>query len=526
MFERLFPICSLPTPRCIGREKYLRRLEVLMEKKSAPHCQVVGPRFSGKTVLLTEFVERTHRGTSSYCGVFLWDLAHSNFGSDVEFIKKFGLEIGNALQKSYPTYAEILKDQDALTASEISEVLDSLASEQTRLLAVLDGFDNAVRNGLLTRNLWDQLRNFASKPSLRLITSSRRRLSQLIRDSDTESSPFWNIFDPSPVEVTCFDEIDLETILDIAQIGQVTKGAYKEWLNATNGFPILALEVINQVAQVKRNGDVTEEALKTACDTAFGALRDRLKLLWSDCSSTSKDLFHQIREEKNVLRNDVSNSDLDILAKLGFVQIIGNKISHTSRLLEQFLAYEPNESSSFIRLFASPESARINLKEVLKHRLNQISGLNSSLQRSLEHCLGDLPDHPTVFLEHIRNFCNSVLEIVWRVEGLSDRRIPSEWFDIWKRNQESPKLLSELETSFPKGGKRLAFLNLMTGTDKSIPVSKYINKETYVLIAAVHVFGDFGQHQENVVISEFTAYSMLHTCIELACVVTNQSEIN
>jgi hypothetical protein len=69
---------------------------------------------------------------------------------------------------------------------EIAEVLDALKDEGGKVLAIMDGFDKPLSGGHLTRNLWDQLRELALKPSLRLVTASRRTL----RHPDAQTSDF------------------------------------------------------------------------------------------------------------------------------------------------------------------------------------------------------------------------------------------------------------------------------------------------------------------------------------------------
>jgi len=59
------------------------------------------------------------------------------------------------------------------------------------------GFDRLLSNAKLTRNLCDQLHELTSKPSLTLVSSSRRKLSELIPNPDAQTSHFWNIFDSS-----------------------------------------------------------------------------------------------------------------------------------------------------------------------------------------------------------------------------------------------------------------------------------------------------------------------------------------
>lgn len=513
MPDRKFPICSLPVPACIGREALLARMTTSLTKATPDHLQVIGPRLAGKTVLLTELVRRIDGADRIYTAVFFWDLAHQTLEDDAHFIRLFGQQMARALKARHPDYANYLEAESPNSSAEIAEVLELLKEDGVKVLAVLDGFDKAVANGCLTRNLWDQLRELAIKPSLRLVTASRRRLSDLIRDPNTETSPFWNIFDPTHIRVGCFDDQDFEEVLNHAPNIRFTSGARTELRNATNGSPLLTLESLNTVFRTVSAGEVSNEVMLIACDSTFPTIRDRLSLQWADCPPTSQDLFRRVREQVSVPRGEVSFADTETLIERGFVQQSGNKLIRPNRLVAQFLDETPNEASSLSRLFSDSSAYQSNLRGVLEHRISHISGLDATLARYLKHGIDDLPDHPDVFLTHIRGIVDKAFDLIWRAE-VPSKRIPSGWMDVWKRNGES---VSAWETTFPQGGQRVRLLGLITGaSQKSAPFAKHVTKGTHALMSAVYAFGDFGQHQEGVVVDLGTSYSALLLCIELA----------
>lgn len=519
MPERRYPICSTPTPPCIGRNTQLDRLVASLTKPTPDHLQVVGPRFAGKTVLLTNLIGQLERKGEPYTAIFFWDLAHQNLDDDRHFFRVFGEQLVQALQAHHPIYANHLSSETDFTVAEIGEVLEALKDDGGKVLAVLDGFDKVVANGRLTRNLWDQLRELAIKPSLRLVTASRKRLSELIRDPNAETSPFWNIFDPMHVRVGCFDDQDIEAVLARAPELRLSAGARSELLNATNAAPLLMLEVLNVLLDSGEQGDISADVMRIMFQAAYAAVRDRLRLQWEDCAPTAQDLFRHVRAESAVSRNDVSSMDADMLIDRGFLHASGNRLQRASRLVGNLLDEMPNESSSLARLFSGFDSYQVNLRAVFEHRIAQIVRLDPTLARYLKHGIDDIPNHPDVFLTHIRGFVDKVFELIWKAE-IPDKRIPSAWMAIWKRNGE--RRVEEWETTFPQGVHRVRLLNLMTGTDKSTPCTRRITKETYVLMNAVHAFGDFGQHQEGATVNVGTGYTALHLCIELAAAVTRE----
>lgn len=519
MPDSRFPILGTTVPPMLGRAAILQRMTDALTKAIPDHLQVVGPRFSGKTVILHELAARLRQVGKPYSAVVLWDLGHQTPGTDELFMQRFARELSSALQGSHADYAEHLRNPKGNPYPDLAEVLDLLKEEGSKVLTIMDGFDKPLSNGQLTRNLWDQLRELALKPSLRLVTASRRTLRDLIRHPDAQTSDFWNIFNPAPVRVGCFDETDITAILATMPERPLEAGAQTELWNASNGFPVLLFGVLNSVCGTGSAGAVSVEALKAACDSAFPTVRDELDALWVDCPPSSQDLMRRVLDEGAVARSGIPATDAETLIERGFVHTAANRLQRPSRLLRQYFEEQPNEGNALVRLFGTTDAYQKNLKGVLERRLGQIEGIDSTLKRYVERGTEDLPNHPDVFLSNVRGIVNQAFELIWKAE-VPDRRIPSDWMAIWKRNDE--RRVDEWETTFPQGVHRVRLLNLMTGTDRSAACAKYVTKGTFVLINAVQAFGDFGQHQEGAPIDPGMAYSALHLCVELAAALTRE----
>jgi hypothetical protein len=518
MQDSRFPIVGTSVPPAIGRVALLQKLVAALTKRIPDHLQVVGPRFAGKTVILNELVAQLHKPDMPYVAVVFWDLGHQTPATDALFMQGLARELSAVLHRSHPDYAQHLKGSQDNPYQEIAEVLDALKGEGVKVLAIMDGFDKPLSNGQLTRNLWDQLRELALKPSLRLVTASRRTLRDLIRHPEAQTSDFWNIFDPTPVRVGCFDENDFAAVLASMPDMQLTAGAQTELWQASNGFPVFTLGILNDLCEGDA-GVVSPEAMRGACESAFPALRDKVDALWTDCSPTCQDLLRRVQEETSVTRTGIAASDADTLIERGFVQSRSNKLQRPSRLLGRYLEEQPHEGNTLVRLFGTPDAYDKNLKGVLERRIGMLTGIDPTLKRYLERGTQDLPSHPNVFLTNVRGIVNQAFELIWKAE-IPDKRIPSEWMAIWKRNDE--RRVDEWETTFPQGVRRVYLLQLMTGSDKSAACAKHVTKETYVLMNAAHSFGDFGQHQEGAPIDAGTAYAALHVCVELAAALTRE----
>jgi hypothetical protein len=513
MSDSRFPILGTSVPPMLGRAAILQRLISALTKPVPDHLQVVGPRFAGKTVILNALAAHFRRPESEYSAVILWDLGHLTPATDDQFMQGLARELSSALKGKHADYAEYLTSTASNPYDEIAEVLENLGSDRSKVLTIFDGFDKLMANGQLTRNLWDRLRELAQKPSLRLVTASRRKLTELIRDPDAETSPLWNIFSDQPVFVRCFDDSDLSTILSSAPDLELAAGSKTELWNATNGFPVLMLSVLNEVKSSGNHRVISPDAMKVACDGAFSSLHDIVHALWVECSQSSQDLCRRVLEEESVARTGISTADAERLIERGFVHSAANKLQRPSRLLGRYLAEQPHEGNALVRLFGTADAYRRNVRVVLERRIGQLNGIDPTLRRYLERAVDDLPDHTDVFLSHVRGVVNQAFELIWKAE-VPDKRIPSAWMAIWKRNTE--RGVDGWEATFPQGGARVSLLNLMTGGGKSAPCAKHVTRATYVLMNAVNAFGDFGQHLDGVRVDPGVAYAALHLCIELA----------
>jgi hypothetical protein len=519
MPDSQFPILGTLVPPMVGRASILQRMINALTKEIPDHLQVVGPRFAGKTVILNALAARFQQAGSPYSAVVVWDLGHQTPATDELFMQRMAREISSALKDRYPEYAEHLRGSQSNPYQDMAEVLDLLKVEGSKVLAVMDGFDKPLSNGKLTRNLWDQLRELALMPSLRLVTGSRRTLRDLIRNPDAQTSDFWNIFNPTPVRVGCFDESDLSTILASMPNLAFTAGARTELWNASNGFPVLMLGILNELCATITSGSVSPEAMTAASQRALPSLRDMVDTLWTDCPTSSQDLLKLVLEKGPMVRTNISAADADLLIERGFVQAAANKLQRPNQTLVKFLAEQPQESNALVRLFGTGDAFQRNLKGVLERRIEQLSEIDSTLRRYVSRGTEDLPDQPNVFLSNIRGIVDRAFDLIWKAE-LPDKRIPSEWVATWKYNHE--RWVEEWETNFPQGVQRVRLLNLMTGTERTNPCAKHVTKCTSVLMGAVHGFGNFGQHQEGARIEPGTAYAILHLCVELAAALARE----
>lgn len=519
-----FPILGTSVPPMLGRAAILKRMLSALTKPTPDHLQVVGPRFGGKTVLLHEVAAQLQqRVDKPYTAVLIWDLGHQTPSTDDQFMQRLARELGIALKPSHPECTDLLLSIQQGAYQDIAEVLDLLAEESAKVLMIMDGFDKPLSQGGLTRNLWDQLRELAIRPSLRLVTASRRKLGELIRNPQAQTSDLWNIFNPRPVKVGCFDSEDLDGVMASLPRLRLEVGAQKELLNATNGFPVLILSVLNALCDAGATGSVTPQMVNAACGDALDALRDTLDALWQDCPPSAQDLLRRVMEESSVLQAGEPGLVAETLIQRGFVHHIGNKLERPNRLLQRYLNEQPGEGSELARMFGTAVAYERNLKGALERRIENVDAMDPDLRRYLTRGVEDLPSHPEMFLGNLSGILDKSLELVWQAECWSTERqsphIPSAWFSVWDYNGERR---DDWRARFPDGGERLRLLNLMTGTDKQDRLARFITKNIYVLANAVHGFRNYGAHTKSSRVEVGTGYAALHVCIELAAALARE----
>ncbi|MFZ2301327.1 MAG: hypothetical protein WAW10_05600 [Gallionella sp.] len=520
MPERVFQICGATIPPMIGRKAIMERLCSALTKPMPDHLQVVGPRYAGKSVILYALAQKMRETGTPYSAVVLWDLGHQTPDTDEAFMSGLRDQLASALATASPDYADYLRAVEGNPYKELAEVFDVLKDQGIKVLMLWDGFDKPLASGKLSRNLWDQLRELASRPSLRLVTASRRRLHDLIRSADSQTSDFWNIFDPTPVKVECFDESDIKDATSrLAGIAFDT-GAQTELLNWSGGFPPLVLSLLNEIGQSGKVGNVDPVTANQCAEKIVDDLSAMLSALWGDCPEASKDIFREISEAGVFDHSKLSQHDLAHLTEKGFMKKSGAKVTSNCRFLEKHLACQVNDSGSMIRLFGSADSFNSNIRPLLERRMAHLPKLDATLKRYIERGIEDLPNHPDVCLSNVRGIVDRALDLVWAVE-LEAKKIPSGWFDMWKRAGETG--FDAWNEQFPtRRGHQIRLLQLMTGTDKSTARARFVSKSAHVLVNAAHGFGDFGQHLDGAPVDLGTAFAALTVCVELAAVLDRE----
>jgi len=459
-----------------------------------------------------------------YDAVIPWDLGHRTPSFDGAFVLALCRRLGEGIKPVNEDYANHLLSLGEEDYPELREVIEVLADERIRVLMLWDGFDKPLATGRLTRNLWDQLRELASYPSLRLVTATRRNLQELIRSEESVSSDFWNIFDMTPVKLGVFDDADREAVYAATGLS-FFEAARTELDNWTGGYPPLFLAVVNEVVEMRPVSGADNEIINQAASHALDKLGEVLNELWDDCPQPAKDLYCHLCERGELGLDGVGKTERTCLAEKGFVKFTRSTLSAGCRLLKCHLRNMGSDTGSLARLFGCAASFRSNIRGLLELWLAYPADIDPRLHRLIQRAIEDIPNYPNECLSNLRSIADRVLDLIWDAEFGPSRAIPSDHIDYWEytlpqRRDGRPHNLrhqfagDRVPTS---RGLQVHLLQLLTGAAERIERrSRYVSRNTYVLLNSLQTFGDFGQHLDNTSVPEGTAIAAIVSCLELA----------
>lgn len=489
-----YQVLGVGIPPMLGRERLFTELRRHLTKPTPDHMCVVGPPLFGKSVLLNHLASHFKDKGDHYVTTLYWDLRHGNPKTDDEFRQRFAERIKDTLQSVQPELAEYLdlKDHDLLNL-----VFNYMRSEGLRLLAVLDGFDHILSGSSITRNLWDEMRNLGQMDSLCFVTGSRHRLLDLCKTEDSRTSDFWEIFYDEPLQVGCFEEDDWDDFLDpLDKLRGITfdRSARDEIVNWTGGIPVIATALADRLLTEAPEGEeLSKPHVESISEAMAEDRRGLLAALWDDCSiELRSDLVALAKGELTF--SEVPDPRRRELQLRGFVRLSRNKLQSSCHFMARYAQQQASEVSNLQRLFGNAERFESNIQSLLELRLAQITGADSRLLGDIEKAIRDLLPEPTQSVNWARSIAERALDLIWEVELPANRSMPHNWKFVGVKFDEGDRLPR-------KRGPQCGILRLITGTEDHDPVSRFVTKQTCLLVDHLHSVGNFGQHREGSIVS-------------------------
>ncbi len=517
-----FPIFEKQVPR-IGRERDFQRICDNLLKRTPQHVSLVAPRFFGKSVLLAAVAEKM-RSSSDFECVIEWDLGHNTPQTDEEFIAEMCKWIAEGFRASGKDDADYLTGNGA-TFEDLKEFIDLLGGEQRRILMLWDGFDRPLREGQFSRNLWDNLRELAMQSSLVLVTASRQRLGDLIRDGDSVTSEFWQIFEV--MRLKALDEKDIQVFIDHASDLKFSRGGLTELVNWTGGIPPLVASVLNGLPA----GPVDNESINRAAGGSDEQREDTIRTLLDDLTAPGKELLQALSERGKLPVSETPFEERNDLLENGLIKSEGEKLAASCRLVARSLDQQGSNISLQSRLFGDWDAYRENIRSLLELRLGQVNCFDDRLFKLVGRSLEALPEDPDLCLSDLTHVVQQALQVIWRREFGDEPRISQDCITSWTENSGAlPRPILEMmnrdDWTIPADpSKQLPILQLLTGSHYAFTESKarFVGKDTYVLLNALHSFRNRNQHAGGQSMHEGVAASALLLCVELLACLDRES---
>lgn len=495
------------TPAMLGRERLFEVLYRQLTKGTPDHVTVVGPRLFGKTVLLNHLAHHVRPGRDGYLTSVYWDLGHGAPGTDQEFYECLAKLIKTALVSvNEPLAAEI---DPSKGKKDLDDVFDLLILENKRILVIMDGFDRVLSVTGLTRNVWDGLKALGDKKSLWFVTGSRKRLRELCKTEASQTSDFWEIFNPNPTRVGQLEDHDWDGFLQPFTSRGVTfdNSARKELQNWTGSAPVLAAAILEILHHRTVDGaTVTRTEVNSAAAEVSNDYGDWLAELWDDCSEDMQaDLATLLKGECPVAEFHADRRrELEFR---GYVSLSGKGIRLACRLMEKHTQSNANQVANLRHLFGNSEKFGENVRSLLELRIGQIRSTDPELFNTVWKAIRDL-DEPPLSLGWARTIANRTLKLIWEKE-VPAGEIPIEWMHDLKQSAPADRKVPR------RAGQQCGLLRALTGTDDIPRLTKWVTKPTYTLVDHIQTLGDLGQHREDERITWSYAASFCFVAIEL-----------
>ena len=479
----------------------MQQIDRHLLKPTPDHVSVVGPAHYGKSVLLRHVADVHRAGSRYYLTTVHVDLRHAEIASDDDFKQRFADHLKAALEQKRPGHAAYLDPRDERIHEVLDFIFDELASEAepARVLVVFDGFDHVLAGANLTRNLWDQLRTLAQKPSLRLMAGSRRPLREVCRTEESRTSDFWEIFNPTPIRVAALDDTDLDAFMQpLLESGCTLDGSARtEIANWTGGVPLLVCSLLRRLCDTC---DETPRLSKADIDQAAEAVlheqREILAALWDDCDV-------QLRADLAALASgdaaqaDLSDHRLRAIEERGFGSSSGRRVRGSCRFMERYARAQAPAIADLKRLFGSSSGFETNIRSLLELRLAQVvtTGTDKDLRDFVSRAVSDIDTNPELAVNSIRGIADRALRLIWAAELPHDRTLPAHWIAEWKH--AGVKDPPEDRGKLPREPRlQRSVLRLIAGTERVRRLSTHVTRPTCLLVDHLQSVGNFGQHRD------------------------------
>jgi hypothetical protein len=469
-------------------------LKLILERLNELHVCVIAPRLFGKTRLLRQVTRMAPENGFSQC--LTWDLKRHTPQTDEEFDQSLAHEMERQIQVADQDLPKWFREMGTGFES-IKAIFQELNTAGQKVLIALDGIEGVLQAGLVTKNAWDNLRDLAELSAVRFVTASRLPLRQLC-PPDSKTSPFWNIFHPTPVRFGAFQTADWTDVLQPFAARKVTfdESARKELSNWTGGIPVLTIAVCERLFEGSADGQAHSKAdIDAAAESVLQENREHIEMLWADLPTESQLDEVDLANNREKHKAGLAQERVDLLLQRGLaVEAGGNKLRSACRIMERYAQQRGQSLPDVEKLFSATEDYERNIPEVLQLRLSSVRGFDSDAEHHVTELVKAMPN-PETAKALIRNVLDACLSKIIDFE-FEQGTINNEWVNRWKNAGKlagSENDRDILAARVPRTrGARMRLLRLIHGHDTA--GTARCRYSTLLLLETLFAAQNFGEH--------------------------------
>lgn len=515
MNEFPYVVSGATIPVMLGRDQEVERFRRIVGEN---HISVVGPKHMGKTVLLNAIGKRLAvNAEKPFVAYMFWDVRHNTPANDNEFFVQFAERLAAALKDVESEYASIVRESDKKQEA-LTIILTELRDNGQQVLVVMDGLDDLLLSGGVSKNLWDALRTLGELPSIRYVTGSRRRLRELCASPEARSSDFWRLF-TEPFELGPLRERDMDSyLLPLTQRGlSLEKGADTELKNWAGGLPIVLSAICATIYRESPEGaSLGVTHVRTLAEQTYETQHDLLTDLWNDIPEDERGIVTDIASGKEVSAADVPRQQLKGLRSRGLLNESGRTLALASRMVEKYANEFGQNSARLALLFGSSKDYEDNIPGLVRLRLSQLPASANNMTEFLETALLKF-DKPEIVIAQVRGIEGKAVSLIWQ-KFCPNGIINPQWVGSWKFDGVRADFVETGRVPTNNRGHEYWLLDVMSDPRKSVRTG--LSRKTYVLLHHLYEVGNYGQHQGGEHVSPGLAACVCLSAMELIACLT------
>ena len=264
-----------------GQARILRRLFSAISRGES--VSLVGPRRIGKTSILRCI------GLPEIQTRFEYDLSRH--------ILAF-IDVRACLQKTSKDFFEVISDEIVLASNRkglktlnlsregedrFSNLLEQVKDQGFHTVLLLDAFDNITWNKHFDLSFFEFLRSQASARRVCYVTASISPLSEIVRYSELQSSPFFNYFSRYDVQPLAPDEARALAMIPSSEAGcPFTEDEAEQVLKLAGHHPFFIQRVCHFLFEEKSQSAASEVNWSRVKKEAYTDLLEHFKYMWAE----------------------------------------------------------------------------------------------------------------------------------------------------------------------------------------------------------------------------------------------------